>query len=74
MAGGSSGDRIAGDAGSDRMDGNSGADRITGNSGNDRITSLDNSRDRVDCGTGSDSVLADRRDVVSRSCERVRRR
>ena len=74
ISGGSSGDRISGDQGSDRINGNSGNDRIKGNSGNDRITSLDNSRDRVNCGTGRDSVLADRRDIVSRNCERVRRR
>ena len=74
ISGGSSGDRIAGDAGSDRINGNSGSDRISGNSGNDRITSRDNSRDRVNCGRGRDSVLADRSDIVSRNCERVRRR
>lgn len=74
ISGGSSGDRIAGGSGRDRINGNSGSDRISGNSGGDRITSLDNSRDRVNCGTGRDSVLADRRDIVSRNCERVRRR
>ena len=74
ISGGSSGDRISGDAGSDRINGNSGADRIKGNSGNDRITSLDNQRDRVNCGSGRDSVLADRKDIVARNCERVRRR
>jgi Ca2+-binding RTX toxin-like protein len=74
ISGGSSGDRIAGDAGSDLVNGNSGADRISGNSGNDRITSRDSSRDRVTCGSGRDSVVADRRDIVSRNCERVRRR
>ena len=73
IAGGSSGDRIAGDAGSDRINGNSGSDSIKGNSGSDRITSRDNSRDRVNCGLGRDSVVADRKDVVSRNCERVRR-
>ncbi len=74
ISGGSSGDRIAGGSGGDRISGNSGGDRLSGNSGNDRITSLDNSRDRVNCGTGRDRVLADRKDVVSRNCERVRRR
>jgi Ca2+-binding RTX toxin-like protein len=73
ISGGSSADQIAGDAGNDRIDGNSGTDRISGNSGNDRITSRDNSRDRVNCGSGRDSVLADRKDIVSRNCEQVRR-
>ncbi len=74
ISGGSSADRIAGGSGGDRINGNSSGDRISGNSGNDRITSLDNSRDRVNCGTGRDRVLADRKDVVSRNCERVVRR
>ena len=56
------------------INGNSGRDSISGNSGNDRITSRDSSRDRVNCGRGRDSVVADRRDIVSRNCERVRRR
>jgi len=74
ISGGSGGDKIAGDAGNDSINGNSGADRISGNSGNDRITSADNSRDRVNCGSGRDSVVADRKDIVARNCERVRRR
>ncbi|HEV2723695.1 MAG TPA: hypothetical protein VGV10_03605 [Thermoleophilaceae bacterium] len=73
VSGGSSGDRIAGDAGSDRINGNSGADSISGNSGNDRITSRDNSRDKVNCGGGRDTVVADRKDRVARNCERVKR-
>ncbi len=74
ISGGSSGDRIAGDAGHDRINGNSGSDSISGNSGNDRIASRDGARDRVNCGLGRDSVVADRKDRVSRNCERVRRR
>ncbi len=73
ISGGSSGDRIAGDAGHDRINGNSGSDLIRGNSGNDRISSRDGARDRVNCGLGRDSVVADRKDRVSRNCERVRR-
>ncbi|MDQ3573064.1 MAG: hypothetical protein M3383_09430 [Actinomycetota bacterium] len=74
IAGGSSGDRIAGDRGNDRLDGNSGSDRISGNSGNDRIGARDGKRDRINCGTGRDTVIADRSDRVARNCERVRRR
>ncbi|HEV2723183.1 MAG TPA: IPT/TIG domain-containing protein, partial [Thermoleophilaceae bacterium] len=74
ISGGSSADRIAGGSGGDRISGNSGGDRISGNSGSDRIISLDGVRDRVNCGTGRDRVLADRRDVISRNCERARRR
>ena len=74
ISGGSSADRISGGSGGDRITGNSGADRIAGGSGKDRISSRDNSRDRVNCGSARDTVLADRKDVVARNCERVIRR
>ena len=74
ISGGSSADKIKGGSGKDRINGNSGADRIAGNSGADRITSRDSSRDRVNCGSGRDTVIADRKDKVSRNCERVIRR
>jgi len=74
IAGGSSADRISGDRGNDRLDGNSGSDRINGNSGNDRIGARDGKRDRINCGTGRDTVIADRIDRVAHNCERVRRR
>ncbi len=45
-----------------------------GPASDDRITSVDSSRDRVNCGSGRDTVLADRHDIVSVKCERVRRR
>ena len=35
---------------------------------------LDGERDVVQCGSERDTVLADRRDVVARDCERVSRR
>lgn len=73
IAGGSSPDRISGDRGSDRLNGNSGSDRVAGNSGNDRIGARDGKRDRINCGTGRDTVIADRVDRVARNCERVRR-
>lgn len=70
---GSSNDRVSGGPGSDRLNGNSGSDRLSGDSGNDRISSRDGQRDRISCGRGTDTVLADRRDRVGRDCERVRR-
>jgi len=74
IAGGSSPDRISGDRGNDRLNGNSASDRINGNSGNDRIGARDRKRDRINCGPGRDTVIADRIDRVARNCERVRRR
>lgn len=49
------------------------ANRIFGLEGNDVIDVRGGRRDVVDCGPGRDSVKADRRDVVARNCERVRR-
>ena len=72
--GNSGNDLLKGNSGRDRIAGSTGADRISGGSGADRISARDGRRDRINCGTGRDSVTADRRDRVSRNCERVRRR
>jgi Ca2+-binding RTX toxin-like protein len=64
-------------AGNDRIGAGRGADDIDAGSGNDSITSDDESslrrgeRDTVRCGPGRDTVVADRRDRISRGCERV---
>ncbi len=42
-----------------------------GGDGRDEIFTRDGWRDSVDCGSGRDEVRADRRDFVSRDCERV---
>jgi hypothetical protein len=34
----------------------------------------DGIRDRVNCGSGRDTVTADRKDKIARNCERVTRR
>ena len=72
--GNSGNDSLSGNSGNDRISGSTGADRLSGNGGNDRINARDGRRDRVNCGRGRDSVVADRADRVSRNCERVRRR
>jgi len=90
LYGGSGNDRLDGGFGADRMSGNTGNDRLTdnrgrdvfdGGSGTDRINSRDvtradrRQRDTVRCGTGRRDVAhVDRRDNVSRDCERVFRR
>jgi Ca2+-binding RTX toxin-like protein len=74
ISGGSSADTINGDAGNDRINGGGSPDVLRGNSGNDRVSARDGRRDRINCGTGRDSVTADRADRVTRNCERVRRR
>ncbi len=69
LAGGSGRDRICGRGGQDRLDGGPGRDLIAGGTGRDSIRSADKSPDRVDCGSGRDSVVADKLDRLSR-CER----
>ena len=76
-------DRIDGLAGNDRIEAGSGEDTITGGAGRDTvfggggrdvIVVRDGERDVVSCGTERDTVVADRKDVVARDCERVVRR
>jgi WD40 repeat protein len=64
---------IAGTAGADVILGTSaGGDRIAGLGGNDTIHARNGRRDTVDCGTGRDTVVADKRDTLVH-CEIVRR-
>jgi hypothetical protein len=62
-----------GGRGADRIYAGDGSDHVYGNRGNDVINTPDDSRDWVDCGTGIDTVTADRRDRVSSNCEYVTR-
>lgn len=66
-------DRISGNAGADTIQANRGRDRVFGREGNDRIRVRDGVREVVDCGSGRDTVAADRLDVL-RNCESVFRR
>lgn len=74
-------DRMAGGAGNDFLTDHVGLDQLSGGAGNDTIDARDTSargrrgRDIVRCGAGTrDIAVVDRRDRVSRDCERVRRR
>jgi Ca2+-binding RTX toxin-like protein len=64
---------ILGADGDDVLDAGGGNDAIFGQAGDDTITSRDGKIDVVSCGAGSDTVVADRRDIVSRDCESVTR-
>jgi Ca2+-binding RTX toxin-like protein len=71
-------DVVVGGKGADNLIGYGGdtsVDRFSGGTGKDTIQSGDvpASRDRVLCGPGVDLVYADRADVVSEDCERVKR-
>jgi Thrombospondin type 3 repeat/RTX calcium-binding nonapeptide repeat (4 copies) len=64
-------DCVKGGDGADRVSGGAGADRLNGGAGNDTLKAADGRRDRVKCGRGRDTAVVDRKDKVSKSCERV---
>lgn len=72
LSGGTGNDSLNGSTGNDKINGGSGKNKYAGGSGNDTITAANGRVETVDCGTGRDSVRADRKDRVKR-CERVRR-
>jgi Ca2+-binding RTX toxin-like protein len=55
-----------GQDGEDRITGTDGVDELTGGPGRDVIRSRDKAADQVDCGTGLDLAIVDRRDHVQR--------
>jgi Ca2+-binding RTX toxin-like protein len=69
LSGASGDDRIAGGSGRDVLIGGTGADSLRGGPGNDTIRARDGRADRVDCGAGTDTVVADRSDKL-RGCEK----
>lgn len=66
-------DRIAGKGGRDVVVGGLGRDVLFGGSGADRMLARDGTRDRVDCGDGSDTAIVDPQDSVANNCESVLR-
>jgi hypothetical protein len=77
---GDGGDELDGGPGDDRLVDHRGSATLFGGSGDDRIDARDDSArdrrvpDRISCGTGSDTVLADVNDKVAKDCEHVTRR
>jgi hypothetical protein len=61
---------LTGTAHADRLVAKKGKSRIVAGAGNDRIFAADGRRQIVDCGSGRDTVTADRGDVLLH-CERV---
>jgi Ca2+-binding RTX toxin-like protein len=70
VRGGRGADVVDGGAGNDVLNPGPGADVVRGGSGNDTITVRDGVADSVDCGSGTDTVVADRVDVLT-GCEKV---
>jgi hypothetical protein len=67
------GKKLYGSAKADRIKGTKGPDSVTAGGGADRISVRGGGRDKVRCGAGKDRVSADRKDVVARDCEVVKR-
>jgi Ca2+-binding RTX toxin-like protein len=70
FSGGRGQDYVDGGEGNDVLDAGPGADQVFGGDGDDTISARDGAADTVDCGGGSDTVTADRVDVIS-NCESV---
>jgi hypothetical protein len=66
-------DTIRGALGGDRIRPGAGRDKVNARAGSDLIRARRGARDRIRCGAGTDTVIADRRDVILGGCERVRR-
>jgi Ca2+-binding RTX toxin-like protein len=76
IEGGPGDDKLFGEDRADEIYGGSGRDRVEGGQGNDYINVADDGRvDRVDCGSGTDTVVFDVRasstaiDNISANCE-----
>ncbi len=67
-------DVICGLDGSDVIRPGAGPDTVYAGPGDDLVSSRDRVRDTISCGSGQDTVTADRIDAVARDCERVTRR
>jgi len=64
-------DELIGTKGRDIILGDGGDDRIYAGSGNDKIDASDRDHDTVDCGSGTDTVIARKGDKL-KHCENVR--
>jgi Ca2+-binding RTX toxin-like protein len=62
-------DTLTAGGGADIVDGGAGADTISGDAGDDVILARDGEVDRIACGDGLDSVVADAQDAVAADCE-----
>ena len=73
LYGGLKRDVLIGGEGDDQLFPGTGRDLVRAGAGNDVINARDGSRDVIECASGTDRVIADRRDRV-RGCEQVTRR
>jgi hypothetical protein len=73
FTGGYGNDVLAGGSGSDTLAGGDGSDTLDGAEGDDAMEVRDGVADQVRCGSGSDTVTADRDDPAGLECERFGR-
>lgn len=73
LTGGKGNDRLGAGPGNDTLAPGAGRDAIDAGAGNDAISAVDGVRETIECGSGTDTVRADRRDRL-RHCEKVTRR
>ncbi|HST15748.1 MAG TPA: S8 family serine peptidase [Gaiellaceae bacterium] len=73
LNGGTGKDRLLGGAGNDVLIPGPGADTVFGGAGNDVVRARDKTVDTIDCGTGRDTVYADKHDKVAKNCEIIHR-
>jgi Ca2+-binding RTX toxin-like protein len=71
LGGGAGDDQLFGQGGNDRLKGGSGRDTLVGGAGRDRLKARKGAIDTISCGSGLDEVVADRKDKVDVSCERI---
>lgn len=71
LTGNGAANKIEGGGGNDDIAGDAGQDELIGGLGNDVIAARDGEVDTISCGEGTDSVVADRTDVVANDCEVV---
>jgi hypothetical protein len=64
---------LAGGTGGDDLDALAGNDSLIGGDGDDTLRAVDGFADRLKCGPGADTAIADQLDEVSDSCETVQR-
>jgi hypothetical protein len=66
-------DTVDGGDAADTVDGGSGQDQITGGDGSDLLRARDGEIDNLDCGAGSDDVIADPEDTYAdrTACDRL---
>lgn len=73
LVGSGDAETLRGSKGGDRIKPGAGKDKVIARGGADLIRARGGGRDRINCGSGLDTVVADGRDRIVGGCERVRR-